>query len=566
MLYGLILSAGRRVNFGRIDPQAARRIFVREALVHGRCQLSAAFLVHSRQVRATLERDEAKLRRHGALFDEDRAAAFLLDRIPERVHDLRGFERWRRAAEESDPRQLMNSIEDVVAAGSTRPGARFPDALDVGGRKLTLDYRFDPDAADDGATADLPIAMLGSLNAGRLAWGVPGWRQELLATMIRGLPKALRRTLVPAPATAAACLAEVDVAAPMHDEVARWLSRHAGIVIPADALRSVELPGYLKVNLRVTGTDGRELAQGRDLALLRSQLQGVSAAALSHSTREFSRSGIREWDIDRLAKSMEVDRDGLQLMVYPALSDKGESVTLTAFDKEEEAEARHRQGVRRLLAIALAEQLKHVRRALAVDRDLALLQQPAGPLAVLIADIGDRAVERACLPAGDALPRDREAFESALERGRPEVYEIAIRIATGVKNVLQSAREVHGALQSLPRGVHTPIAADCARELKRLAGERFVATTPDPWLSELPRLLAGLGARVAKLKAGTNLAAQQELRAWRERVERLGDRELASELTWLLAEYCVSLFAQRLGTSVPVSAKRLEQRLAAARR
>ena len=566
VLYGLTLSAGRRVNFGRIDPQAARRIFVREALVHGRCQLSAQFVVHNRQIRAALERDEAKLRRHGALFDEDRAAAFLLERIPERVHDLRGFERWRRTAEESDPRQLMHSVEDVIAADATRPDAQFPDILEVGGRKLTLSYRFDPDAADDGATADLPIAMLGSLNAGRLAWGVPGWRQELLATMIRGLPKALRRSLVPAPATAAACLAEVDTTAPMHEELTRCLSRRAGVVIPAEALRIVELPGYLQVNLRVVGSDGRELAQGRDLASLRTQLQGVSAAALSHSTRDFVRSGIRDWDFGRLAQSLEIDRDGLRLVVYPALSDQGESVKLTAFDDEKEAGLQHRNGVRRLLAIALAEPLKHVRRALTVDRELALLQQPLGSLAILTADICDRAVERACLPASDALPRDREAFESALERGRSEVYEVAIRIAAGVKSVLQSAREVHGALQSLPRGVHTPIAADCARELGRLAGERFVATTPDPWLGELPRLLAGLGARVAKLKAGTNLAAQQELRAWRERVERLGDRELASELTWLLAEYCVSLFAQRLGTSVPVSAKRLEQRLAAARR
>ncbi|MBM2853494.1 MAG: ATP-dependent helicase HrpA [Steroidobacteraceae bacterium] len=566
VLYGLTLSAGRRVNFGRIDPQAARRIFVREALVHGRCQLSAQFLAHNRQVRAALERDEAKLRRHGALFDEDRAAAFLLERIPERVHDLKSFERWRRTAEESDPRRLLHSVEDVIAAGAAQPDAQFPDILEVGGRKLTLSYHFDPDAANDGATAEVPLAILGLLDAARLAWGVPGWRQELLATMIRGLPKALRRSLVPVPATAAACLVEVDTTSPMHDELARCLSRRAGIAIPAEALRGIELPGYLRVNLRVVGPDGRELAQGRDPALLRTQLQGVSAAALKHSTREFARSGIRDWDFGRLAKSLEVDRDGLHLMVYPALSDQGESVRLTAFDDERAAEAQHQQGVRRLLAIALAESLKHVKRALAVDRELALLQQPLGPLAILAADICDRAVERACLTAGDALPRDRAAFESALERGRPDVYDIAIRIAAGAKSVLRAAREVHGALQSLPRGSHTAIAADCAHELKRLAGERFVATTPDPWLGELPRLIAGLGARVAKLKAGTNLAAQRELRDWRERVERLGDHGLASELTWLLAEYCVSLFAQQLGTSVPVSAKRLEQRLAAARR
>jgi ATP-dependent helicase HrpA len=123
---------------------------------------------------------------------------------------------------------------------------------------------------------------------------------------------------------------------------------------------------------------------------------------------------------------------------------------------------------------------------------------------------------------------------------------------------------IQSALDRLPSEFEPAAAADCRRGLARLAGPRFVATTPDAWIDELPRLLAGLQARVDQLGEGRNPSAQRELVAWQARIAALADRGLASELEWLLAEYCVSLFAQRLGTSVPVSARRLEQRLGAA--
>jgi ATP-dependent helicase HrpA len=563
VLYGLVLSAGRRVNYGRVDPAAARQIFVREALVAGRCRLSAPFVAHNRGVRAALERGEAKLRRHGALYDEDRAAAFFLERIPESVHDLPGFQRWRNTAETAAARQLWQQAADVRAAGGKEPDAReFPDQLTLDGHALAIDYRFAPGEPDDGATIEVPLAMLGSLDAARLAWGVPGQRAELVEALIRGLPKALRRPLVPAPATAAAVMAETDAAKPIWAELARLLSRRSGHAISERELAAVSLPDHLRFHFRVIGEDGRVLAQGRDLGSLRAQLRGEGEEALRRSARGFARTGLRDWDVGRLAESMAIERAGVRTIVYPAVVDEGETAGLAVFDDAVQAARRHRAGVGRLLALTLADPLKHVRKALALDRELALLQQPRGPLAILAGEICDRAVDRACLPAGLALPRSREEFEQARDRGRGAVYEAAIGIAARARAVLQAAREIERALQDLPRGQEPAAAADCRAELARLTGPGFVAATPDAWFDELPRLCAGLKARVLRLREGRNLAAQRELVAWRERVSKLEDPALAGEMQWLLAEYCVSLFAQPLGTRVPISARRLEQRLA----
>ncbi len=566
VLYGLTLSAGRRVNYGHVEPAAARRIFVREALVGGRCSLAARFVAHNRGVRSALEREEAKLRRHGALFDEDRAADFYLGRIPETIHDLRGFERWRKVAESAEPGRLLQRSDDVITTGAELPDPEaFPDELAMGDRAYAVEYRFEPGAADDGATIEVPLALLPTLPAGRLAWGLPGVRLELVTTLIRGLPKARRKPLVPAPAVAKRALAAADTERDLWGELARVLSLQAGHPIAAVELQAVALPEYLRLNLRVVGDDGRIIAQGRDYGRLRESLRGARQAALRESTRELTKSGLRHWDFGRLATTVQVDRGGLRIDVHPALSDDGSSVSLIAVEDEAEAQATHRRGLRRLLAIALAETLKPVRKALAHDRELVLLQQSIGPLALLVDDVCDRAVERACLSPDGPLPRDRTAFDLALERGRPTVYALGIAIGSRAKAALQAARTIRAALETMPAGVDAAALADCRAALGRLAGARFVATAPDPWFDELPRLLAGQLARVLRLQEVRNAAQHRELVTWRERVSRLRDRRLAAELEWLLDEYCVSLFAQQLGTSVPVSARRLEQRLAACR-
>jgi len=559
VLYGLTLSAGGRVNYGRVEPAAARRIFVREALVNERASIAAPFIAHNRGLRAALARDEAKLRRHGALFDEDRSAEFYLARLPASVHDLRGFERWRREAEAGNPSCLMQAAADVIAAGAVRPdAAAFPDEFTVAGQPFAVDYRFEPGAADDGATLEVPLGWLPMLGEGALAWGIPGQRLELVTALIKGLPKTERRPLVPAPASAAQALAEMDGSRDFWPELTRALSRVAGRPVAESLLRAVALPDHLRFNLRVIGDDGRPLGEGRDVDGLKHALKGERQAALRESTRDFARKGLRRWEVGRLPSTVQVERGGARISVHPALADEGASVALVAVEDPAEAEATHRGGLRRLLAIALAEALKPVRKALAHDRELVLLQQAVGPLTVLVDDVCDRAVQDACLPAGVALPRDEAAFEVARERGRSEIYTRGVAIGARAKASLAAAHAVRTALAALPAGIDAGTRADCRAALDRLAAPRFVAATPDPWFDELPRLLAGLRARVQRLAEGRNAPAQRELTAWHARIDGLPDRALAADLEWLLAEYTVSLFAQQLGTSVPVSAKRLE--------
>jgi ATP-dependent helicase HrpA len=578
-LYGLTVAAGRRVNFGSIAPEQAREIFVREALTHGRSRLRARFLTRNATVRASLEAGEARLRRRGVLLDEDRITAFYLSRIPENIHGVAAFERWRKQAEEEHPGLLEFSVADVRAPGAPDIDPdELPDRLYVAGHDFPLDYRFEPDADDDGATIDVPLAFLPQLSAGEVEWGIPGWRHEMLTVAIRGLPKALRRHLVPAPDVAARCLTEIGgpQGTPFFDAAAAWLTRSAGTPIAADLLRTARLPNHLRLNVRVTGAGGQPVAAGRDVEELKRRLRKVQRQALQLSAADFVREGVRDWDFGALPETLEVPRDGLRIVLHPAVEDRGESVALTCVDTAANAAAVSRRGVVRLLALRLEPQLRYVRRSLAADTDLALLHQPVGPLKGLADDICDRSVERCCLPVAQALPRDRAGFEAAAERGRAELHDEAMRVAAIARRALAERREVIKLLAGLPEGVDPDLVEDCRAQAAELASGRFLGAAPDPWLDSLPRFLKALGRRLEKLRTarGNAADAHYEFRKWRESAAAIlamagarqpGPLPEVTLLRWMLEEYCVSLFAQDLRTSLPVSPKRLARQLELAR-
>lgn len=222
----------------------------------------------------------------------------------------------------------------------------------------------------------------------------------------------------------------------------------------------------------------------------------------------------------------------------------------------------------RLLCLAMEPQLRHVRAAVAADRELPLLCQPVCPLGTFIDALCDRAVERCCLRAGVALPRDRAGFETLYESGRAEVYDEAMRIMALARDTLALRRQIATALENLPEGLDPALLEDCRMQLDELAGSGFMAPDSSVWIDHLPRYLRALLKRIGRLpqSRGPAGAVQVELLQWRRKALLLRDRGPAGQLLrWMTYEYCVSLFAQELRTAIPVSAKRLSRQVEIAR-
>jgi len=583
-LYGLPVVARRKVNYGPIDPVAARELFIRAALVDGNFQTRGGFLAHNRALLEEVQGLEHKARRRDIVVDEDTLYAFYDQRLPADIYEGVRFERWRKQAEAEDPRLLYLSREELLREDA-RPvsGERFPDILLAGGVALALHYRFEPGHPEDGVTVDAPLPLLNQLSAANLDWLVPGLLMDKAVALIKSLPKSLRRNFVPAPDFAAAALEGVTSRDRSVTEVlSEALERMTGVAVPAEAWRVQELPEHLHMRVCVVDAQGATLDSGRDLAALQARWGERASAAFEANAdtdahtdigagrAAAGREGITQWDFGTLETAVSIERGGLNLQAYPALEDRGESVTLRLLDSAEQARAMTRSGLRRLYMLALADKVKYLRRNLP-DMDTMCLQfSSVGRCEALKDDLIACAFDRV-FPDEEPWPRTGEEFAARVEAGRGQVIEVANGIAVQVAAALaayhQVAKRVRGSIP--PSWMHA--IKDIREQLAGLVFPGFVSRTPPAQLGHLSRYLQAISHRLDKLDRNPARDREQMLvlrplwEAYRQRVpaEEAGapgpDESALGQFHWLLEEWRVSLFAQELKTAQPVSEQRLRQ-------
>jgi ATP-dependent helicase HrpA len=572
-LYGLTLVARRRVAYGRVDPAAAREVFLRDALAADELASNAPFLAHNRDLMAEVAELEHKARRQDVLVDDAAIVAFYAERIPADIHSAAGFERWRVAAEAREPRLLYMTREALMRHAATHITAvQYPEFVDMAGARLPLKYRFSPGHSLDGLTLTVPLALLNQLDAARLSWLVPGMIREKLTWYLKALPKAWRNRLTPVPEVVTAFLEAVatDAAAPtlhVEDALRAFCAARLAEAMPADVWTATPVPAHLQVNLGVVDAGGAELAQGRDLARLRAQLGEAAQLSFAAVGPAFERGGIWRWDVGDLPQALTFVRDGRSVTGYPALVDEGESVALKLYDTSAAAEAATRAAVVRLIRIELKDAVRRWEKEPPGFVATALQLRPVMPSDALFADVIGATCVRAFL-GDDPLPRSESAFAEQVKRARarlPAVAEGAFRLLGAV------ATEYHALSQkiaALPPG-RSRFGAELAGQRDAMVYAGFFSATPWAQLNHLPRYLQALQWRLVKASENPAQDARhgQSVAVLWERYRSRADANRAAlrvepaleAYRWLLEELKVSLFAQELRTAKPVSYKRLER-------
>jgi ATP-dependent helicase HrpA len=568
VLYGLPVYINRRVNFGALDPVRAREIFIRQALVEGDYETRAPFFQHNQRLVAQIETLEHKSRRPDVLVDDELIFAFYDSVIPPEVHDGASFDAWRKLAEAQDAKRLYLRREDLMrheAAGITT--AQFPHQIELAGQTFALEYLHDPGGPRDGVTMTVPLVALNQLSAARCDWLVPGLLKEKVQRLAKSLPQKLRHRLGPLPEFVDAfAAADQPVDASLIDAMARYARSARNIVIPTDAFRTETLPAHLSFNFRIVDEHGRQLAMGRNLAALRAELGERAHEQFSAvASPAASRTGLTAWDFGDLAEIVEVHEGGQTLVGYPALVDRGDSVSLELFGTSEAAAGEHRKGLRRLFMLQLREQARYLEKNLPGLREMALRFAAIGDAGELKGQLVAAAFDRACL--ADPLPRTATEFAARRDEARVRVVLIAQELARLVGAILA---EHHALTKKLQAARAFPEAVrDVEAQVARLLTRDFVIATPYERLQHFPRYLKAAALRLEKLRSdpARDARARAEYalleQAWsREDAKRR--RQVASDpqleqFRWLLEELRVQLFAQELRTPVPVSVKRLQK-------
>jgi ATP-dependent helicase HrpA len=602
-LYGIVVYNNRRVNFGNVDPVQAREIFIREALVAGEWETRLPFLAHNQKLIRQVEELEHKARRQDVLVDDELIHAFYDQQLPADVHSGATFERWYRDEQKKQPRLLMLTREELMrheAAGITT--AAFPKTIRLGGIDCSATYLHEPGDARDGVTVTVPVYALNQVNEERCEWLVPGMLKDKVLALVKSLHQRPRSRLVPLPDYAEQFCATVPFAQDsLVDALLKAVRDKTQLDIKRNDLKLDALSPHHLMNFRIVDEHGRQLGMGRNLSALKAELgsQARSAfqalaglrlpgggtaaaggdAAAGRPPADEATTASRapaaaaappappqaytHWTFGELPELMEVRRGSQALIGFPALIDRTTHVEIEVFDEPDVAAARHRAGLRRLVALQIKEPLKYLEKNIPGLQAMAVAYMPLGTLEELRDQVIDVALDRAFL--ADPLPTTEAAFKARIDEGRARLNLIAQEVARTAGTVLA---EYAAATRKL-KDARPPkeVADDVAAQLQRLCDKHFVARTPFAQLQHLPRYLKAVVMRLDKLRAdpardATRLA---ELRPLEQRyVRRLAEQKgradaRLDEYRWLLEELRVSLFAQELRTPQPVSVKRLDR-------
>jgi ATP-dependent helicase HrpA len=564
-LYGLPLVPRRRVNYAQVEPELARDLFIRHALVEGDWQTRHHFFRDNARLREELEEIEERARRRDLIVGDDDIYAFYDARIPADVVSARHFDAWWKKQRHRTPDLLTLTRDDMLRTEDVA-GDR-PDTWQAGDLSLPVTYRFEPGAEDDGITVHVPVEVLARLGGDEFAWHVPALREELVTALIRSLPKDLRRNFVPAPDTARAVLDTLEPGTePLLQSLQRALQRRTGVLVPIDAFDLYKLPSHLRVTFAVESADGSEVGRGKDLEALQQQLAAPVRQAVAEAVADgLERKGLRGWpdDLDELPRTVERVSGGHTVRGFPAFVDAGGAVDVGVFATTAEQDAAMRPGIRRLLRLSVASPVKTIERQLNPRARLVLGANPDGSLAALLDDCADAAVA-ALAPAP---VWSRAEFEALRHLVTDALAPTTLDTVARVEKVLAAAHEVEVALAAQSSATQADAIADIRTQLDRLLPRGFVAATGTTHLGDLTRYLTAIGRRVDRLSHGVSADRERMARvhavqdAYDELQQALSPARAAADdvrdIGRMIEELRVSLWAQQLGTARPVSEQRI---------
>ncbi|MET9360147.1 ATP-dependent RNA helicase HrpA [Streptomyces sp. NPDC006632] len=583
-LYGVPIVANRKVNYGRIDAEASRDLFIRNALVEGDWRTHHKFFADNRKLLTEVEELEHRARRRDILVDDETLFDFYDQRVPDHVVSGAHFDSWWKHKKHEEPELLDFEREMLIneKAGAVTKDD-YPDSWRQGPLKFRVTYQFEPGADADGVTVHVPLQVLNQVTDEGFDWQIPGLREEVVTELIRSLPKPIRRHYVPAPNYASKFLERaVPLQEPMPVTLARELQRMVGVPLTADDFDLARVPDHLKITFRIVDERRRKLAEDKDLEALKLQLRPRARQALSQAAaatagptgESIERSGLTDWTIGTLTKVFETRRAGQPVKAFPALVDAGETVSVRLFDTEAEQQQAMWRGTRKLILLNIpVNPAKFASDKLTNQQKLALSRNPHGSIQALFDDCATAAADRLIADHGGPA-WDEASFRTLYDKVRADLVDATVRTVGQVQQILAAWQACERRLKATNSLTLVANVADVRTQLAALVPPGFVTLTGLRRLPDLMRYLVAVDRRLQQMPTAvqrdtTRMEKVHEMQdeyAWL--LEQLPrgrpvPRQVL-DIRWMIEELRVSYFAHALGTAFPVSDKRIVKAIDAA--
>ncbi|HFG1860756.1 TPA: ATP-dependent RNA helicase HrpA [Vibrio cholerae] len=569
MLYGIPIVPKRLVNYGTIDPVLSREIFIRSALVEGDWETKHAFFKQNRALLAEVEELEHKSRRRDILVDDEELFQFYDQRVGTEVVSGRHFDAWWKTASRNTP-DLLSFEKEMLFKGDAShiTDLDYPNFWHQGNLKLKLSYQFEPGENSDGVTVHIPLPILNQVDSHGFDWQIPGLRHELVVSLIKSLPKTLRKNFVPAPNYADAFLARVTpFEMPLLDAMEKELRRMTGVTVLREDWKLDQLPAHLKITYRAVDHRNRKLNESCDLHELKESLKEKVQETLSQvADDDIEQRDLHTWSFGELPKVYQQKRGGFEVRAYPALVDKKDSVEIKLFETEQEQLSAMRAGQRRLILLNVPSPIKYLHANLPNKSKLGLYFNPYGKVLDLIDDCIACGVDKLIEERG-GMVWEPQAFEALKEHVRAELGDTVVEIAKQVETILTTAYNINKRLKGKVDFTMAFALSDVKAQIEGLIFSGFATECGWKRLPDILRYMRAIERRMEKLPVDPNkdrlhmLKIESVANKYKELLNKIPKGmaipDNVREIRWMLEELRVSYFAQQLGTPYPVSDKRI---------
>ncbi|ATD27398.1 ATP-dependent RNA helicase HrpA [Vibrio cholerae] len=569
MLYGIPIVPKRLVNYGTIDPVLSREILIRSALVEGDWETKHAFFKQNRALLAEVEELEHKSRRRDILVDDEELFQFYDQRVGTEVVSGRHFDAWWKTASRKTP-DLLSFEKEMLFKGDAShiTDLDYPNFWHQGNLKLKLSYQFEPGENSDGVTVHIPLPILNQVEPHGFDWQIPGLRHELVVSLIKSLPKTLRKNFVPAPNYADAFLARVTpFEMPLLDAMEKELRRMTGVTVLREDWKLDQLPAHLKITYRAVDHRNRKLNESCDLHELKESLKEKVQETLSQvADDDIEQRDLHTWSFGELPKVYQQKRGGFEVRAYPALVDKKDSVEIKLFETEQEQLSAMRAGQRRLILLNVPSPIKYLHANLPNKSKLGLYFNPYGKVLDLIDDCIACGVDKLIEERG-GMVWEPQAFEALKEHVRAELGDTVVEIAKQVETILTTAYNINKRLKGKVDFTMAFALSDVKAQIEGLIFSGFATECGWKRLPDILRYMRAIERRMEKLPVDPNkdrlhmLKIESVANKYKELLNKIPKGmaipDNVREIRWMLEELRVSYFAQQLGTPYPVSDKRI---------
>lgn len=623
LLFGLTLRDKDAVNYATINPKEARQLFIQRGLVEGMYQYRSqkkqkSFTQHNHKVIRDIKKLETKTRRRDLLVNEQNIYDFYARSIPVNVACRATFEKWYSKQIENNPKLLMLNQKTLLATNYAQDEvAQFPESILVNGKKIKLFYTFDPSSKDDGVCMQIPLSLLAPFPEHLGSWLVPGLLKEKCITLLKTLPKALRKNFIPAAEAIAEVLPTlVPSAKDLSLALGEQLFKQRGVRIPSEAWDLDKLDNYYLMNYRVIDDKGGHVAQGKDLQAIKQQCVNLvqeSVQADKVPEREaFERNNLCEWDFGDLPKTLSYQHQGMQVTAYPMLKVmQDESISLQMSYTPELADYFTSRGLIKLTQIHLSnksQSYKYLHKELFKTKtkksntsntfgDLGSLANQLKSVKTKVSgyentnevnwknEVIDAALWQSCFAELKELPHDQNSYENALLDAKQWVSN-ALTLETAVSKALENRANILARIKSFKSASKEADKAilDIKSQLKQLFDPTCLRYTNFAQIKQYPRYCKAIETRLDKLNQNSfSTKDMNELYSVQVEFDELvktqcqainstlvNNEQVAIDALFfikpgyyeyfiMLQEWRVSLFAQQLRTAFPISIKRLQK-------